>query len=99
MLRQAEKGAKLANIVQYLVDSWGWEYMYDEVDIKCFGFDPSVKSSLKFLRNKKFEWDSREKSSCGKYFHPAFSAKTHDLAKKLALRPPTQRREARRFPQ
>ena len=36
----------------------GWEYMYDEVDIKCFGFDPSVKSSLKFLRNKKFEWVS-----------------------------------------
>jgi len=49
-------GAKLANVLEYLVENWGWDFMYAEVDIKCFVFDPSINSSLKFLRNKKFEW-------------------------------------------
>jgi uncharacterized protein (DUF2132 family) len=52
------QGAKLANVLEYLVDNWGWDFMYAEVDIKCFVFDPSINSSLKFLRNKKFEWVS-----------------------------------------
>lgn len=43
-------GVKLAEIVEYLVEEIGWEHMADEVDINCFKSNPSVKSSLKFLR-------------------------------------------------
>lgn len=33
-----------------LVERLGWEEMAREVDIRCFKYDPSVKSSLQFLR-------------------------------------------------
>ncbi|KAK3252995.1 hypothetical protein CYMTET_37736 [Cymbomonas tetramitiformis] len=51
---------KLADIVAYLVDNWGWEYMATEVNIKCFHSFPSVSSSLKFLRNSKHSWAREE---------------------------------------
>ena len=33
-----------------LVDYFGWDELGRIIDIRCFNFDPSVKSSLKFLR-------------------------------------------------
>jgi uncharacterized protein (DUF2132 family) len=33
-----------------LVERIGWEDMADAIDIRCFRFDPSIKSSLQFLR-------------------------------------------------
>ena len=43
-------GITLKMIVEWLVDNYGWEAMGQAINIKCFTNDPSVKSSLKFLR-------------------------------------------------
>lgn len=43
-------GIKLEQIINDLVAHYGWEYMGMMIKIKCFNDDPSVKSSLKFLR-------------------------------------------------
>ena len=45
-------------IVTQLVEHYGWERLGQEVRIKCFNENPSVASSLKFLR--KTPW-AREK--------------------------------------
>ena len=51
-------GITLKKIVEELVEYYGWEALAEEIDIRCFRHDPSVKSSLKFLR--KTPW-AREK--------------------------------------
>lgn len=43
-------GVKLAQILDELVDYYGWEHMAFKVNINCFKNDPSIKSSLVFLR-------------------------------------------------
>ncbi len=43
-------GMTLEKIVNYLVDHYGWEELGQRINIRCFNYDPSVKSSLKFLR-------------------------------------------------
>lgn len=43
-------GMTLENIVLALVDHYGWDKLAQRVNINCFKSDPSVKSSLKFLR-------------------------------------------------
>lgn len=43
-------GIKLEQIIIELKANYGWEYMGYEINIRCFTQDPSVKSSLKFLR-------------------------------------------------
>jgi uncharacterized protein (DUF2132 family) len=43
-------GITLQQIVQALVADLGWEQMAQHIKINCFSSDPSVKSSLKFLR-------------------------------------------------
>ncbi len=43
-------GKTLESILNELVEQLGWERMGDLVPINCFLKDPSVKSSLKFLR-------------------------------------------------
>lgn len=43
-------GIKLEQIVNELEANYGWEYMGTMISIKCFTDNPSVKSSLKFLR-------------------------------------------------
>ncbi|GAA4886132.1 VF530 family protein [Flaviramulus aquimarinus] len=43
-------GIKLEQIINDLVVHYGWEYMGYNINIKCFTSNPSVKSSLKFLR-------------------------------------------------
>lgn len=43
-------GIKLEQIINDLVAHYGWEYMGYTIKIKCFTDNPSVKSSLKFLR-------------------------------------------------
>jgi uncharacterized protein (DUF2132 family) len=44
----------LEAIVTSLVEHYGWEVLGKKIDIRCFNSDPSVKSSLKFLR--KTDW-------------------------------------------
>lgn len=43
-------GVTLAAILDYLVARLGWDAMARAVDIRCFTNEPSVTSSLKFLR-------------------------------------------------
>ena len=43
-------GVTLEQIMKSLVDHYGWDDLGKRIDIRCFNNDPSVKSSLKFLR-------------------------------------------------
>lgn len=43
-------GLSLEKILVALVDHYGWEELGRRIDIKCFNIDPSIKSSLTFLR-------------------------------------------------
>ncbi len=43
-------GITLEQIVNSLVDHYGWNELGKRINIRCFTSDPSVKSSLKFLR-------------------------------------------------
>ncbi|MCK4489841.1 MAG: DUF2132 domain-containing protein [Anaerolineales bacterium] len=43
-------GITLEQMVNSLVDHYGWNELGKRVNIRCFTSDPSVKSSLKFLR-------------------------------------------------
>ncbi|MBT4333941.1 MAG: DUF2132 domain-containing protein [Candidatus Cloacimonetes bacterium] len=43
-------GITLENIVNSLVEFYGWTELGKRIKIKCFNNDPSIKSSLKFLR-------------------------------------------------
>ena len=51
-------GVKLADILDFLVAKYGWEKLGYMINIKCFNENPSIKSSLTFLR--KIPW-AREK--------------------------------------
>ncbi|MFN3581536.1 MAG: VF530 family DNA-binding protein [Pseudomonas sp.] len=51
-------GVTLKAVVTELVEHYGWEQLGQLVNIKCFTSDPSIKSSLTFLR--KTPW-AREK--------------------------------------
>jgi len=51
-------GVTLKVIVTQLVEEYGWENLGSRITIKCFTNDPSISSSLKFLR--KTPW-AREK--------------------------------------
>jgi uncharacterized protein (DUF2132 family) len=43
-------GMTLEVILQELVSFYGWEQLGSMISINCFTLDPSIKSSLKFLR-------------------------------------------------
>ena len=43
-------GVKLADILEYLTQKYSWEDLAGQVNINCFKSNPSIKSSLKFLR-------------------------------------------------
>lgn len=51
-------GVKLADILEYLVEKYGWDELGKKIDIRSFNNNPSIKSSLTFLR--KTPW-AREK--------------------------------------
>ena len=53
-------GIKLEQIVTKLVEHYGWEELADNININCFKSDPSVKSSLKFLRKTQWARDKVE---------------------------------------
>ena len=43
-------GITLETVLRFLVEQHGWEAMGRRIPIRCFLFDPSLKSSLTFLR-------------------------------------------------
>ncbi|UUD63651.1 VF530 family protein [Pseudomonas seleniipraecipitans] len=51
-------GLTLQAILTDLVEHYGWDGLAQRIDIRCFKSDPSIKSSLTFLR--KTPW-AREK--------------------------------------
>jgi len=43
-------GVKLETMLRRLEAHYGWEQLGQKINIRCFQHDPSIKSSLKFLR-------------------------------------------------
>lgn len=54
-------GVKLVDILELLQEHYGWEEMALRININCFKKDPSIKSSLKFLRRTPWARDKVEK--------------------------------------
>lgn len=50
MSTQELHGVTLEALLTKLVDHYGWDQLARHIDINCFSSDPSIKSSLKFLR-------------------------------------------------
>lgn len=53
-------GVKLADILERLVKELGWQELGKRIKIRCFTSDPSIKSSLKFLRKTLWARDKVE---------------------------------------
>ena len=49
-------GIKLKDILDKLIEYYGWEELGKKIRINCFNNNPHKKSSLKFLRNVEHEW-------------------------------------------
>ncbi len=47
-------GVTLKLILERLVSHYGWKKMAEKVDINCFIYEPTITSSLRFLR--KVDW-------------------------------------------
>jgi uncharacterized protein (DUF2132 family) len=54
-------GLTLEQIVMKLQDHYGWDGLSQRININCFKSDPSVKSSLKFLRRTPWARDKVER--------------------------------------
>ena len=53
-------GMTLESIVTALADHYGWEGLGERIPVRCFTHDPSVASSLKFLRKTPWARDKVE---------------------------------------
>lgn len=53
-------GVKLVEILELLEKTYGWEELGQRINIRCFNYDPSIKSSLKFLRRTPWARDKVE---------------------------------------
>ena len=53
-------GVKLATILEELHQEYGWDGLAMEININCFKKDPSIKSSLTFLRKTQWARDKVE---------------------------------------
>lgn len=54
-------GVKLATILDVLVDKYDWDGLAKRIDINCFKSNPSLSSSLKFLRRTSWARNKVEK--------------------------------------
>ena len=52
---------KLVTILELLLEHYGWERLSMKININCFKKEPSIKSSLKFLRKTQWARDKVEK--------------------------------------
>jgi uncharacterized protein (DUF2132 family) len=53
-------GVKLKDILERLVADYGWKELGKKINIRCFNYDPSIQSSLKFLRKTPWARDKVE---------------------------------------
>ena len=51
-------GKRLVDTLEFLVEEYGWDVIGNEIRINCFISNPSIKSSLKFLRRT--EWATKK---------------------------------------
>jgi uncharacterized protein (DUF2132 family) len=58
MSHQYLNGVTLETILNELVSEYGWQKLSKLIEIRCFYNEPSIKSSLKFLR--KTPWARQE---------------------------------------
>jgi len=54
-------GVTLKKILEDLVEQYGWKYLAEKIQIRCFMFDPTMTSSLKFLRRTPWAREKVEK--------------------------------------
>ena len=54
-------GVTLEHIVNVLANDYGWEKLAKYINIRCFTSNPSVQSSLKFLRRTPWAREKVEK--------------------------------------
>ncbi len=54
-------GIKLVTILEELTNTYSWEELANQVNINCFKSNPSIKSSLKFLRRTPWAREKVEK--------------------------------------
>ena len=54
-------GIRLIDILEFLVEEYGWEELGYEININCFTNNPSINSSLKFLRKTQWARDKVER--------------------------------------
>ena len=54
-------GIRLVDILEFLVEKYGWEELGYEININCFTNNPSINSSLKFLRKTQWARDKVER--------------------------------------
>ncbi len=54
-------GVKLITVLEELVGHYGWKGLSLKVNINCFKKDPSINSSLKFLRKTQWARDKVER--------------------------------------
>ncbi len=47
-------GVKLVQILERLVEHYGWNYLAERVNIRCFIYNPTMKSSIGFLRRTRW---------------------------------------------
>lgn len=53
-------GVKLADVMEFLVEKYGWEELAIIIKINCFKSNPTIKSCLKFLRRTEWARDKVE---------------------------------------
>ena len=53
-------GIKLADMLEQLQAKYGWDGLADRINIRCFQNNPSIKSSLQFLRRTPWARDKVE---------------------------------------
>lgn len=63
-------GIKLEQIVLDLEDKYGWDGLAYRININCFKKDPSLKSSLKFLRRTQWAREQVEALYVATFFKP-----------------------------
>jgi uncharacterized protein (DUF2132 family) len=54
-------GVTLESVLSQLVEHFGWDVLAKRINVNCFKSDPSVKSSLKFLRKTPWARDKVER--------------------------------------
>jgi uncharacterized protein (DUF2132 family) len=78
-------GLTLEEIVTRLVDHYGWQELAERVPIHCFQNEPSVRSSLKFLRRMAWARGKVEALYIGTDLEPpAATARAHAVEPRVA---------------